>query len=162
MNPKKALFSLFDTTKADYFARVLIDQGWQIIASNKTGIFLSEHNIPITKLTDFLNFNENYGFSPTLHPKIEFNLTSNNPGVDKLDLVYIINYPLTQGNDVGGHTILALAAKGKRIPVFSIVDMEEVVKQISQNGDITGEFRQQLIKKAYTKVTNHFSQLANS
>lgn len=162
MNHKKALFSLFDTTKADYFAQVLIDQGWQIIASNKTGIFLLEHNIPITKLTDFLNFKENYGFSPTLHPKIEFNLTSNNPGVDKLDLVYIINYPLTQGNDIGGHTILALAAKGKRIPVFSIVDMEEVVTQISQNGDITLKFRQQLINKANTKVANHFSQLVTS
>lgn len=159
MNPKKALFSLFDTTRADYFAQKLIDQGWQIIASNKTGIFLSEHNIPITKLTDFLNFNENYGFSPTLHPKIEFNLTSNEAAEDRLDLVYIINYPLTQGNDVGGHTVLALAAKGKRIPVFSIVDMEEVVKQISQNGDITLKFRQQLINKANTKVANHFSQL---
>jgi len=161
MNPKKALFSLFDTTRADSFAQVLVDHGWQIIASNKTGVFLQEHNIPITKLADFLKFNENYGFSPTLHPKIEFNLTSDNPGEDKIDLVYIINYPLTQGNDVGGHTILALAAKGKRIPVSSIEDMEKVVEQLSQNGDITPEFRNQLIKKVYTKVSGHFSKLAN-
>jgi AICAR transformylase/IMP cyclohydrolase PurH len=162
MTSKKALFSLFDTTRADRFARILIDHGWQIIASNKTGVFLQEHNIPITKLTDFLKFNENYGFSPTLHPKIEFTLTSDNPGEDKIDLVYIINYPLTQGNDVGGHTILALAAKGKRIPVFSIEDMEKVVKQINQNGDITPEFRSKLIKKTHAKVSGHFSKLATS
>jgi AICAR transformylase/IMP cyclohydrolase PurH len=161
MNHKRALFSLFDTAKADVFAKVLIDHGWQIIASNKTGIYLSEHDIPITKLADFLKFNENYGFSPTLHPKIEFGLTSDNPGENKIDLVYIINYPLSQGNDVGGHTILALAAKGKRIPVSSIEDMEKVTKQINQNGDITLEFREQLIKKAYTKVSAHFDQLAN-
>lgn len=159
MNPKKALFSLFDTTRADYFAQKLIDKGWQIIASKKTGLFLSEHKIPIIKLTDFLNFKEDYGFSPTLHPKIEFNLTSDEAKEDRIDLVYIINYPLEKGNDVGGHTILALAAKGKRIPVFSITDMEEVVKQIGQNGDVTPEFRQQLINKANSKVANHFLKL---
>lgn len=162
MNPKKALFSLFDTTQADRFAHILVDHGWQIIASNKTGAFLQKHNVPIIKLTDFLKFNEQYSFSPTLHPKIEFNLTADNPGEGKIDLVYISNYPLTQGNDVGGHTILALAAKGKRIPVFSIEDMEKVVEQISKNGDITEEFRNQLIKKTYTKVSEHFSTLATS
>lgn len=162
MDSKNALFSLFDTTRSDSFARMLINHGWQIIASNKTGAFLQEHNIPITKLTDFLKFNENYGFSPTLHPKIEFNLTSDNPGEDKIDLVYIINYPIAQGNDVGGHTILALAAKGKRIPVFSIEDMEKVVEQISKKGDITEKFRNQLIKKTYAKVSGHFLKLATS
>ena len=162
MNPKKALFSLFDTTWADSFARVLIDHGWKIIATNTTGIFLQEHHIPIIKLTDFLTFNENYGFSPTLHPAMEFNLTSDNPNKDRIDLVYVINYPLSKGNDVGGHTILALAAKGKRIPVFTIEDMEKVVGQISKNGDITPEFRRKLIKKAYVKVSGHFSTLAKS
>lgn len=162
MNHKKALFSLFDTTKADKFAKTLVDHGWQIIASNKTGVFLQEHHVPITKLADFLKFNENYGFSPTLHPKIEFNLTADNPGRDKIDLVYIMNYPLTKGNDVGGHTILALAGKGKRIPVSSIKDMEKVVEQISKNGDITKRLRSKLIKKAYTKVSEHFSKLATS
>lgn len=162
MNTKKALFSLFDTTQADRFAHILVDHGWQIIASNKTGVFLQEHTIPITKLTDFLKINENYGFSPTLHPKIEFNLTSDNPGEDKIDLVYIITYPITHGNDVGGHTILALAAKGKRIPVFSIEDMEKVVEQIDKNGDITEEFRSQLIKRACAKVSEHFLKLATS
>jgi AICAR transformylase/IMP cyclohydrolase PurH len=158
MITQKALFSLFDTTKADYFARILIDRGWQIIASNKTGVFLEKHHIPIIKLSDFVNIHEDYGFSPTLHPKIEFNLTAEDPGQDKLDLVYIINYPLSQGNDVGGHTILALAAKGKRIPVSSLSDMEKVVAQIGKNGDITADFRQQLIKKAYLKVAKHFTQ----
>lgn len=161
MNTPKALFSLFDTTRADYFARVLISRGWQIIASRKTGVFLEKHHIPVIKLADFVNIPEDYGFSPTLHPKIEFNLTNEDPGCDKLDLVYIINYPLSQGNDVGGHTILALAAKGKRIPVSSLSDMEKVVWQIAKNGDITLDFRQQLIKKAYLKVAKHFSQLAN-
>jgi AICAR transformylase/IMP cyclohydrolase PurH len=160
MNHKKALFSLFDTTEADGFAKTLIGRGWQIIASNKTGIFLQEQGVPITKLTDFLKFKENYGFSPTLHPKIEFNLTTEDPGKDRIDLVYIINYPPSQGNDVGGHTILALAAKGKRIPVSSIEDMEKVVEQISKKGDISARLRNQLIKKAYTKVSKHFSELA--
>ncbi len=159
---KKALFSLFDTTHADLFAKELINHGWQIIASNKTGVYLQEHNVPITKLTDFLKFKENYGFSPTLHTKIEFNLTSDNPGKDKIDLVYIINYPITQGNDIGGHTILALAAKGKRIPVSSIKDMEKVVKEIKLNGDISPGLRKQLIKKAYIKVSKHFMKLAKT
>jgi len=162
MNPKKALFSLFDTSCADRFARTLVDCGWQIIASNKTGVFLQEHNVPVIKLTDFLKFHKNYCFSPTLHPKIEFNLTSDHAGADRIDLVYIVNYPLTKGNDVGGHTILALAAKGKRIPVFSIKDMERVVEQILTRGDITEKLRSVLIKKTCAKVSKHFLKLTTS
>ena len=156
---KKALFSLFDTTHADHFAKVLIDHGWEIIASNRTGIFLQEHNIPITKLADFVGFHEHYSFSPTLHPKIEFNLTMDEAGKDRLDLVYIVNYPITQGNDVGGHTVLGLAAKGKRIPVCTMKDMEKVVGQIAKNGDITPKFRKQLIDRANTKISNHYAKL---
>lgn len=158
---KKALFSLYDTSKSDYFARILISCGWQIIASRKTGLFLSEKKIPFLKLTDYLNFDKNYGFSPTLHPKIEYNLTDLNPGEDKLDLVYIIPYPLARGNDVGGHTILALAAKGQKITVFTKKDMEKVLVQIKKNGDITSKFREQLIIKTYTKVSNHFLKLTS-
>jgi AICAR transformylase/IMP cyclohydrolase PurH len=162
MNPKRALFSLFDTTKAEVFAKVLVDHGWQIIASNSTGKYLQDHNIPFIKLADYVSVYEDYGFSPTLHAKVEYNLTSPDVLEDRLELVYIITYPLAENrNDVGGHTILALAAKGKRIPVSSIEDMEKVIAQIDKDGDITPEFREELIKKAYSKVSKHFSCLVN-
>lgn len=54
---------------------------------------------------------------------------------------------------LGGHTLLALAAKGNRIVVSNQEDMDSVVKQLLQNGnEIKPELRQRLIVQAYEKI----------
>jgi len=92
-----------------------------------------------------------------LHPEIEFSLTADCE--TRIDLVYILTYPLSDGNDVGGHTILALAAKGGRIPVMSNEDMELVVNEIIKNGIISQELRNELVAKTNYANAKHYANL---
>ena len=141
-----ALFSLNDTTRAVEFAEQLVSAGWKILASAETVKVLKNKKIPVVNIADFINIKKNFGFPPTLHPKIESALTANCK--NSIDLVYVLTYPDSKGRDVGGHTILALAAKGKRIPVLNNKDMEKVVKIISNQRAISKKMRDEFIAKA--------------
>jgi phosphoribosylaminoimidazolecarboxamide formyltransferase / IMP cyclohydrolase len=153
----KALFSLFKTDKALSIARRLIDCGWEIIATNNLVKILEKKGIEVQDVADFLNIKETYPFPPTLHPKMELSLTTNK--ADSIQLVFDTTYPLSEGNDVGGHTLLALAAKGSRIVVSNLDDMEEVMGQIEAEGKLDPEFHEILIRKAYKKISTHYLSL---
>ncbi len=154
---RKAIFSLNDTSRAVEFAELLVGAGWEVVGSKETIEILGPKNIPVTDIADFTGEKEDFGFPPSLHPSIEFALTTDceNP----IDLVFILTYPLTVGNDVGGHTILALAAKGGRIPVMCNEDMEVVTKEIAEHGDISQPLRNKLISKANFVTATHFANL---
>lgn len=155
MKKKIALFSLYNLDRAEGFARRLIKLGWQIICSRETYRLLSRKGIPAVNIADFLAVKQDYGFPPTLHPKIESCLTS--PKGPRIDLVYVLPYPLSVGNDIGGRTLLALAAKGKRLPVMSIDDMEEVIRGL-ENKKMEG-LRESLINKANALIASHYDDL---
>ena len=157
---KAALFSLNDTSKAELFASVLIKAGWEIVASRETVSVLSGAGLPVTDMADFTGVKKDYGFPPTLHPRVEAALTASEE--PRIELVYVLPYPLEKGNDIGGRTLLALAAKGGRIPVMSIADMEKVVAQVSAHGDIDPAFRQELIGKTYFEISRHYARLASA
>lgn len=158
---KRVLFSLFDQKNAVVYAKQLVVLGWEIIASKETYDLLKQNCIPVVDISYFLKIKDKYPFPPTLHPMMELALTT---GQGKsIDFVYITNYPLSKGNDVGGNTILALAAKGKRIVVFNRKDMGKVVKTLkSNNNEIPPFFRQQLIDKVYAKIAGHYTSLIHS
>lgn len=155
---KKALFSLYDTNRVEEFAEALIKSGWEIIASRETVEILSKKKLPVTDIADFTDVREDYGFPPTLHPKVEWYLTSNNEK-ERIDLVYVINYPLPVGNDIGGRTLLALAAKGNRIPVMSIEDMAIVVAELNNNQHISQDLHLRLLDKANALISRHYFDL---
>ena len=120
----------------------------------------AESGIQTEEVSRFLGIQEPYPFPPTLHPKIELALTT--VTTTAIDLVFDITYPLDKGNDVGGHTLLALAAKGNRIVVSNQEDMDSVVKQLLQNeNEIEPELRQRLIVQAYEKISNHYQTLSH-
>lgn len=154
---KKALFSLYLFDKVNEFARDLINLGWEIIATSETSRILIQNELPVIDIVDFTGVKENFGFPPTLHPKIEACLTM--PQEERIDLVYVIPYPLFIGNDVGGRTLLALAAKGNRVPVMSVSDMELVVGELRSNGRISQELRQSLIDKTNVSIASHYDDL---
>jgi len=153
----RALFSLYKADDALPFARGLIACGWTIVATTNVAMLLKQNDIEVQDVADFLNIKEAYSFPPTLHPKMELCLTTNE--VEPIHLVFDITYPLHEGNDVGGHTLLALAAKGSRIVVTSQNDMEKVLDQIEADGKIDSEFHDLLIRKAYEKISKHYSSL---
>lgn len=160
MKQRTALFSLNDTSDAEYFAQILIKAGWVIIASKETFNLLQDRGLPVQDIAEFTGVCTDYGFPPTLHPKVEYALTSDESS--RIDLVYVIPYPIADGNDVGGRTLLALAVKGGRIPVMSVEDMRLVVSEIQINGGIPEQMRLKLADKACYEIAIHyFSLLSN-
>ncbi len=157
---RTALFSLNDTSRADCFAEQLIRAGWDIIGSRETVEALGKKGLPVRDIADFTGVGEDYGFPPTLHAKVEYALTAN--GSPRIDLVYVIPYSLSAGNDVGGRTLLALAVKGGRIAVMSVGDMERVAFAISETGDIPPSLRVELADKVCFEIALHYSSLVSN
>ena len=155
-----ALFSLNDTSRAVEFAELLINAGWKIVASKETVEVLKAENIPVIDIVDFTNIKEDFNFPPTLHPKIELALTTDCES--RIDLVYVLTYSLSAGSDVGGHTILALAAKGGRIPIMDNKDMEVAVKEIVNNKAVPQALRNEYISKANYVNAKHYANILKS
>lgn len=157
-NKKRALFSLYTEDKVVFYARELFNLGWEIVATKETSKLLAKNGIKATDVSRFLGIKDNYPFPPTLHPAIELALTTNKGKT--IDLVYDTTYPVSSGTDVGGHTLLALGAKGKRIVVNNKEDMAEVIEQLkNNNNELDASFRQRLIDKAYIDIAKFYSTL---
>lgn len=155
---KIALFSLYDQENVVLYAQQLIALGWNVVATKETEQLLTGKGLPVKNISDFLGIEDSYPFPPTLHPKMELALTTEQ--AEPIDLVYDTTYPLSVGNDVGGHTLLALAAKGKRIVVPDKKDMELVIDALkNNNNDIGPALRRQLIDKANAKISRHYYSL---
>ena len=155
-----ALFSLNEPNDGLEFAHALLGLGWRIVATQNVAATLAESGVQVEVVSQFLGIQESYPFPPTLHPKMELALTTFE--TTSIDLVFDTTYPLSKGNDVGGHALLALAAKGNRIVVSNRKDMDKVVRQLLQNeNEIEAEFRERLIVQAYEKISNHYQALTH-
>jgi phosphoribosylaminoimidazolecarboxamide formyltransferase/IMP cyclohydrolase len=153
-----ALFSLYDTTNAAEYGRDLVTLGWKILGSAESVAVLQQQNIPCEDISAFTGMTADFGFPPTLHSKIEYALTGDDPAT-RIDLVYDIPYPLSVGNDVGGRVLLALACKGRRLPVMCREDMEKVIAVLKASGSLPDELRAALIDKTNAAIANHYLNL---
>ncbi len=158
---KTALFTLNDTTDAVSFARSLVGLGWKILATMETVPILQAEGIPCQDIYTFTGITKDYGFPPTLHPKMEHALTVED-SPDRIDIVYAIPYPLSKGNDVGGRTLLALAGKGNRIPVMSREDMKRVIADLQQHETLDPDLKKELLAKAFAEIASHYLDLVQS
>ena len=158
---KRALFSACDARGIVEFAMPLTAWGWSIIATGETVKALAEAGVKSEDSRDFVQEHRDYPFPPTLHPKMESALTQDVPY--RIDLVYDVPYPPSEGNDVGGRTLLALAAKGGRIVAYTSEDMRLVVDGLradKAHESIPSKLRQELIDKANAHVAGHYMNLA--
>lgn len=160
---KYALFSLYEVREKKLleFATCLANNGWTILGTKETVTALIPKGIDVVDVCDFTKLNGGFSFPPTLHPKIENSLTTEDE-LEKIRLVFDITYPLSIGMDVGGHTLLALAIKGDRIPVTNYDDMTSVIEQIKISGDVTPELKRELQKKAIVKIIEHNKDILGS
>jgi len=152
-----ALFSLHDLDRVEEFAGALRAIGWELIGTRETCEALLRAEIPVTHIDDLTGNRVDYGFPATLHPWVEAALTTD--AEPRIDLVYVIPYPASRGNDVGGTTLLALAAKGRRIPVFNPRDMELVISELQRDGKIPEPLHLELLDKANAFVARHYLAL---
>ncbi|MBF0134703.1 MAG: hypothetical protein HQL65_00540 [Magnetococcales bacterium] len=154
-----ALFSVAETHRIVEFAHACMQVGWTIVASEPPLSTLRAAGIPAVDVADFVGVDASrYPFPPTLHPKIEWALTDASADI-RLELVYDIPYGPALGNDVGGHTLLGLAAKGNRLPVATVTDMEQVARALGTTGTVPADLRQALIDAANLRVMRHYASL---
>ena len=157
---KIAFFSLHEHNDGLNFASKLLDLDWIVLITPNMSSTFSQSGIQAEEISKFLGIQEAYPFPPTLHPRMELALTTLKTRT--IDLVFDTTYPLSEGNDVGGHTLLALAAKGNRIVVSNRKDMAAVIQQLLQNENkIEADLRERLIAQAYEKNSRHYQELTN-
>ena len=102
---KLALLSVSDKTKILEFARGLIKNNYQIIATGNTAKVLSENKIDVTEISSITGFPEIFdGRVKTFHPKIlggilfrrdndsDFKQATEN-SIDAIDIVCVNLYP---------------------------------------------------------------------
>lgn len=154
----RALFSLGNPSSGIKLAKTLNKLNWEIIATKETVKEFKENDILATPIEEFLNFEESFPFPPTLHPAVEMALTAskehNHP--KQIDLIFDITYPFEEGIDVGGHTLLALGAKGERIVLSDEEDATRFSHLIETNS-FTAVDHSQFLKKATAKLKDFYS-----
>lgn len=158
---KIVLFSVDELKDIDKFAKILINNGWTVLATDLPYDLLKGKGIPVTSVYAFTGQADKYKFPSTLHPKIEAALTMND-FPERIDLVYDITYGPQDGLDVGGNTLLALAVKGRRIPVTSLKSMRLLIDEISRCGDVSYKTRENLIEETTNKIAEYFIHIAET
>ena len=155
---RRILFSVPESGTVIKQAQALNGLGWEIIITPNLEKVFGNSNIPFRTVNEFTGFEKEFPFPPTLHPEMEAALTLDT--ANRIDIVYDITYSLERGNDVGGHTLLALAVKGNRIPVASEEDMDTLI-DLLKNGTVIDETRKTFISRTLDKIISHYQSLKN-
>jgi len=187
---RRALISVFDKTGIVELAKVLKENGIEIISTGGTARHLNENGIETRPIDEITGFPEILGGRvKTLHPKIFGALLSlrgntsqmdeiTQHGIDLIDLVVVNLYPFEQtiskenvstiealeNIDIGGPTMIRSAAKNYLdvTAVTSPGQYETVANEIKQNqGETSIELRKTLAAAAFA-LTSRYDSCINS
>src|SRR3989442_14196899 len=173
----RALISVYEKEGVDVFARGLAELGFELVSSGGTAAFLEEHGLEVTRVEDVTQAPEMLGGRvKTLHPRIHAGILARRdlPGdldtlaeheIEPFDLVCVNLYPfatvaaergkteaeVVEMIDVGGPSMLRAAAKNfAHVTVVSSPEQyEDVLAELREHGDTTGETRRQLAREAF-------------
>ena len=152
----RALFSVTPFDGMCDLAARLARLGWSFVATGAARLALEESGLEAMDVAEFNGVAESFEFPPTLHPRLERALTGE--AAERIDLVFDIPYGLEVGNDVGGRTLLALAAKGDRLVASSPGDLEMLIAHLEQ-GAIPEDLRRRLRAGVNLEIGRHFLRL---
>ncbi len=183
----RALISVSDKRGIVQFARVLIDQGWEIISTGGTSRQLADAGLPVIPVDDVTGFPEILdGRVKTLHPAIHAAIlarrdvplhmsTLEEHEIVPIDLVAVNLYPFRstiakpdvdfedaiENIDIGGPTLLRSAAKNHQwvLPVVDPADYDAVLDHLRTN-DLTGTFRREMAAKVFSHTAEYDSTIA--
>lgn len=186
---QRALLSVSDKTGILEFAQKLISHKIKILSTGGTSKLLRENGIEVTDVSDFTGFPEMMqGRVKTLHPKIHGGLlalrnhsehmqAAQANEIEMIDLVVVNLYPfeetiqkenVTQTEaieniDIGGPSMLRSAAKNHEFVtvVTDPKDYEQVLKEISLNGNTTIKTRQYLAQKVFMRTATYDAMIAH-
>ncbi len=158
MNTPRALIATNEPEKIKEDAKRLVALGWHLIGTKNVADFFSRHGLAVKDVAEFAGVKDEYGIPPTLHPKIEQALTQD---VDfSIDLVFDVPYPISEGNDIGGRTILALAVKGGRWAVSDENDLRELISSLENGCKDSSLLKKKFAAKVLFQIAAYYSQFA--
>lgn len=153
---KTAFFSLNRKIYAVKFAKFLKERDWCIVATDETYRILKNNNIVSVRLNEYVNLKKKFKFPPTLHPELEHSLVDKKK---KIDLVYVVPYPISKGFDIGGHTIISLAIKGQRIVISNNKDLFMYMLNVKKFGKLKKKIFQKLLENSKKKVIKFYATI---
>ncbi|MFI5236450.1 MAG: bifunctional phosphoribosylaminoimidazolecarboxamide formyltransferase/IMP cyclohydrolase [Ignavibacteriales bacterium] len=186
---KLALISVYDKTGIEDFARALIKNGFDLIATGKTFKLLSDKGISATEIKDYTGFPEIFqGRVKTLHPKISGGILMRRENqtdlkeadenkITPIEIVCVNLYPfkevsknpksdldtLIDNIDIGGPSMIRAAAKNhKYVSVLTTPNQYEKFIQELDSGSINYETRKQLAVEAFAHTADYDAHIVNS
>ena len=189
MIKKRALISVSDKAGVIAFAKGLVEQGVEIISTGGTKAVLEQagvSTIGIEEITDFPEMMD--GRVKTLHPKIHGGLLGRRDlshhmeameahGIQPIDFVCVNLYPFKEtilkedvtreeaieNIDIGGPSMLRSAAKNHQFVTVVVdpKDYEQVLLELSENGETTLATRQKLAAKVFRHTAAYDALIAN-
>ncbi|WP_425060367.1 Bifunctional purine biosynthesis protein PurH [Sporomusa carbonis] len=183
MKIKRALLSVSDKTGIVEFAQALHNFGIEIISTGGTMKVIKEAGIPVTYVSEVTGFPEIMdGRVKTLNPYIHGGILAirDNPGhqaamaehnIKGIDIVAVNLYPFRQtvakpsvtledaveNIDIGGPAMIRAAAKNFQY-VTVVVNprrYEEIIAQLSRNGEVDFNVRMALAKEAFSHTAEY-------
>ena len=184
----RALISVSDKTGIVEFAQALTNQGVELLSTGGTFRLLSEHNIPVTEVSDYTGFPEMMdGRDKTLHPKVHGGILGRRGkddgvmaehGIKPIDMVVVNLYPFAatvadpncdlptaiENIDIGGPTMVRSAAKNHKdvAIVVNAGDYKTVLEEMQANdGQLDYSTRYHMMVKAFEHTAGYDGMIAN-
>jgi phosphoribosylaminoimidazolecarboxamide formyltransferase / IMP cyclohydrolase len=190
MKISRALISVSDKTSIAAFARVLEQQGVDIISTGGTADLLRKEKIPVREISSFTAFPEVLeGRVKTLHPRVHGGLLykrgnekheaeARECGFEPIDLVVVNLYPFEatiakpdvtlakaiENIDIGGPSMIRSAAKNYEsvTVVVDPADYDAVLENMrDNNGETTLKLRERLAIKAFIRTGEYDRAIGN-
>ncbi|MCD6044941.1 MAG: purH [Gammaproteobacteria bacterium] len=172
---KRALISVSNKTGLIELAKVLIDNGVEILSTGGTAAYLRAQHLPLRDVAEYTQFPEiMQGRVKTLHPKVHGGILARLPednaimqqlGIDTIDYVIVNLYPFQEtitkegctpqeaieNIDIGGPTLIRAAAKNnERVAVFvAPSDYPLLIEALQRKTSLSPADRWQLAGKAF-------------
>jgi len=158
--------------------RLLIENGWNILASAGTAKYLNENTVAARDVAEIVGPPILDHRVVTLSRELHAGLLATDAdaaelvklGIPRIDLVYVTLYPLEQAladaavteqeviekTDVGGPTLLRAAAKGRRLVLSNSSQIDEVAPYLNADaGEGREKFITRLVAAAERRVADY-------
>lgn len=180
---KRALVSVYDKTKLANFARELVKQNVEIIATGGTKRYLQDAKIPVTDLMQITAFPEIMnGRVKTLNSRLFTAILADalneehvqiltKMNIQPIDLVVVNFYPfekviakksatheeIVENIDIGGPSMMRAASKNYRsvCPLPSKKFYQKLIQQLDEFGGTTLEFRRQCAAETFAMTSEY-------
>lgn len=185
---KLALISVSDKTNIVDFAKDLVNNGYDLIATGNTAKQLLHNNISVTEISTLTGFPEIFdGRVKTLHPKIFGGILFRRDNeldkkqalensIEAIDIVCVNLYPfvktasnpdstldeIIENIDIGGPSLVRAAAKNyKFVSILTNPDQYGPFLEELKSGSISYETRKRLAVAAYSHTANYDTHISN-